>query len=179
MANKANKKNTIELTADQKSVLETVTTELTTARDSFIEAIFKATETLKEILVEKIKVMEQAKIPSVVIYKTVQNTCAPLVKNGKTTQQNLAKILNERGHHLRKTRKDAGITKTLNKVSTGYIKIAESTVKNVLINKNDSDKKKKPVTAEQIAKLFKAASTEEQVKAVNLINEIVTELDKS
>jgi len=179
MAKKANKKNTIELTADQKTVLENVTTELTTARDSFIEAIFKATETLKEILVEKIEVMEKANIPSSVIYKTIQNTCAPLVKNGKTTQQNLSKILNERGHYLRKTRKDAGITKTLNKVSRGYVKIAESTVKKVLINKKDSDKEKKPVTAEQIAKLFKAASTEEQVKAVDLINEIVTELDKS
>jgi len=178
MAKKANKANAIELTADQKTVLETVTTELTTARDSFIEAIFKATETLKDILVEKIEIMEKAKIPSSVIYKTIQNTCEPLVKNGKTTQQNLSKILNERGHYLRKTRKDAKITKALNKVSVSYIKIAESTVKKVLVNKKDSDKKKKPITAEQIAKLFKAASTDEQAKAVNLINEIVTELDK-
>ena len=178
MAKKANKKNAIELTADQKTVLETVTTELTTARDSFIEAIFKASIALKEILVEKIEIMEKANIPSVVIYKTIQNVTAPLVKNGNTTQQHIAGILNERGHHLRKTRKDAGITKTLNKVSVGYIKIAESTVKEVLVNKKKADKEKKPVTAEQIAKLFKSASTEEQVKAVDLINEIVTELDK-
>ena len=178
MAKKANKKNEIVLTADQKAVVENVTTELLTVRDSFIEAMYKATLKLKEVLVEKIEVMEKANIPSSVIYKTIQNVTAPLVKNGKTTQQNIAKILNQRGHKLKNTRSDAGITKTLNKVSIGYIKIAESTVKKVLVNKKDSDKKKKPVTAEQIAKLFKAASTDEQAKAVNLINEIVTELDK-
>tara|TARA_R100000234_G_scaffold120085_2_gene105290 strand:+ start:1218 stop:1757 length:540 start_codon:yes stop_codon:yes gene_type:complete len=179
MAKKANKKNAIELTADQKTVLENVTTELLTVRDAFIEAVYKATLTLKEVLVEKIEVMEKAKIPSPVIYKTIQDITKPLVKNGNTSQQNISKILTSRGHKMKTTRKDAGITKTLNKVSVGYIKIAEATTKAVLVNKKKADKEKKPVTAEQIAKLFKAASTDEQAKAVDLINEIVTELDKS
>ena len=179
MTKKANKKNEIVLTADQKAVLEIVTTELLTARDSFIEAVYKATLTLKEVLVEKIEVMEKANIPSSVIYKTIKNVTAPLVKNGKTTQQNIAKILNKRGHKMKNTRKDAGITKTLNKVSIGYIKIAESTVKKVLVNKKDSDTEKKAVTAEQIAKLYKAATLEEKAKAVQLINDINKETEQA
>lgn len=177
MTKKANKKNEIVLTADQKAVLEIVTTELLSARDSFIEAVYKATLTLKEVLIEKIEVMEKANIPSTIIYKTIKNVTAPLVKNGKTTQQNIAKILNQRGHKQRNTRKDAGITKTLNKVSIGYIKIAESTVKKVLVNKKDNDKEKKPITAEQIVKLFNAADSSEQAKAVNLLNEELRKLD--
>ena len=177
MTKKANKKNEIVLTADQKAVVENVTTELLTVRDAFIEAVYKATLTLKEVLVEKIEIMEKAKIPSPVIYKTIKDITAPLVKNGNTTQQNIAKILNKRGHKLKNTRKDAGITKTLNKVSVGYVKIAESTVKKVLINKKDNDKEKKPITAEQIVKLFNAADSSEQAKAVNLLNEELRKLD--
>ena len=178
MAKKANK-NAIVLTADQKAVVENVTTELLTVRDAFIEAVYKATLTLKEVLVEKIEVMEKAKIPSPVIYKTIKDITAPLVKNGNTSQQNISKILTSRGHKMKTTRKNAGITKTLNKVSVGYVKIAESTVKKVLINKKDNDKEKKPITAEQIAKLYKAASLEEKAKAVQLINEINKETEQS
>lgn len=178
MAKKANN-NKVVLTADQKTVLATVTTELTTARDSFIEAMYQASVALKDILVEKIEVMEKANIPSPVIYKTIKDVTAPLVKNGKTSQQNISKILNERGHKMKATRKDANSTKSLNKVSTGFIQIAESTVKKVLVNKKDSDKEPKPITAEQIARFYKKASLEEQVKAVQLINEINRETEQA
>lgn len=178
MAKKANN-NKVVLTADQKTVLTTVTTELTTARDSFIEAIYKASVTLKEVLVEKIEVMEKANIPSSIIYKTIKDVTAPLVKKGKTSQQHISNILNERGHKMRATRSDANITKTLNKVSIGYIKIAEATAKKVLVNKKDSDKELKPITAEQIARYYKKASLEEQIKAVQLINEINKETEQA